>query len=239
MAGIAEEALAPLVPKETAGFRRYVKREPAGIVLVIAPWNYPFLTAGNTIFPALMAGNAVLLKHAAQTLLVGERFQAAADKAGLPKGLFQNIVLGHEQTEKLIASGKVESRQLHRLGRRRQGDRARRGRHLRLGRPRARRQGSGLCHARRETRPCDREPRRRRVLQFRPVLLRDRAHLCPREGLRAVPRRLCRSHEEISWSAIRSKRRRRSVRWRGQASPTTCATTARRRCARAPSRISG
>jgi acyl-CoA reductase-like NAD-dependent aldehyde dehydrogenase len=108
MAGIAEDALSPLLPKEASGFRRYVKRDPVGVVLVIAPWNYPFLTAGNTIFPALMAGNAVLLKHAAQTLLVGERFQAAADKAGLPKGLFQNVVLGHEQTERLIASGKVD-----------------------------------------------------------------------------------------------------------------------------------
>jgi acyl-CoA reductase-like NAD-dependent aldehyde dehydrogenase len=108
MASIAEEALSPLVPKEKAGFRRYVKREPVGIVFVIAPWNYPYLTAGNTIFPALMAGNAVLLKHAAQTLLVGERFQAAADKAGLPKGIFQNLVLSHGQTERLIASGQVD-----------------------------------------------------------------------------------------------------------------------------------
>ena len=108
MAGIAEEALAPLVPKKVDGFRRYVKREPIGIVLVIAPWNYPFLTAGNTIFPALMAGNAVLLKHAAQTLLVGERFQAAADRAGLPRGLFQNVVLNHEQTERLLGSGKID-----------------------------------------------------------------------------------------------------------------------------------
>jgi acyl-CoA reductase-like NAD-dependent aldehyde dehydrogenase len=107
MAGIAEEALAPLVPKEAPDFRRYVKREPVGIVLVIAPWNYPFLTAGNTIFPALMAGNAVILKHAAQTLLVGERFQAAADRVGLPKGLFQNLVLDHAQTEKLLGSGQV------------------------------------------------------------------------------------------------------------------------------------
>ena len=56
MAAIAEEALAPLVPKEKPGFRRYVKRDPVGLVLVIAPWNYPYLTAGNTIFPALMAG---------------------------------------------------------------------------------------------------------------------------------------------------------------------------------------
>jgi acyl-CoA reductase-like NAD-dependent aldehyde dehydrogenase len=107
MAAIAEEALSPLAPQEKAGFRRYVKREPVGVVLVIAPWNYPYLTAGNTIFPALMAGNAVILKHAAQTLLVGERFQAAADKAGLPKGLFQNLVLGHTETEQLLGSGKI------------------------------------------------------------------------------------------------------------------------------------
>ncbi len=107
MASIAEESLAPLMPKEKQGFRRYVKREPVGVVLVIAPWNYPFLTAGNTIFPALMAGDAVLLKHAAQTLLVGERFQEAADKAGLPRGLFQNLVLSHEQTERLIGSGRI------------------------------------------------------------------------------------------------------------------------------------
>jgi acyl-CoA reductase-like NAD-dependent aldehyde dehydrogenase len=108
MMGIAEEALAPLRPKETAGFRRTVKREPLGLVLVIAPWNYPYLTAVNSIFPALAAGNAVILKHAAQTLLVGERFQSAFDRAGLPKSLFQNVVLSHEQTERLISSGKVD-----------------------------------------------------------------------------------------------------------------------------------
>jgi acyl-CoA reductase-like NAD-dependent aldehyde dehydrogenase len=108
MAEIAEEALAPLTPKRAKGFRRYVKREPLVLVLVIAPWNYPFLTAANSIFPALIAGNAVLLKHAAQTLLVGERFQTAFDKAGLPRGLFQNIVLSHAQTERLIGSGKID-----------------------------------------------------------------------------------------------------------------------------------
>ena len=108
MANIAEESLAPLVPEEKEGFQRYVKHEPLGLVFVVAPWNYPYVTAGNTIFPALMAGNAVLLKHAAQTLLVGERFQAAADKAGLPRGLFQNVVLSHGQSEKLIGSGEID-----------------------------------------------------------------------------------------------------------------------------------
>ncbi|MFH1795211.1 MAG: aldehyde dehydrogenase family protein [Pseudomonadota bacterium] len=109
MVEIAEQALKPVMasnPKE--GFRRYVKREPLGVVMVIAPWNYPYLTAVNTIVPALIAGSAVILKHAAQTLLVGERFQKAFDMAGLPKGLFQNLVMNHAQTEKLLASGKID-----------------------------------------------------------------------------------------------------------------------------------
>ena len=109
MVEIAGAALKPMPaanPKD--GFRRYLKRDPLGVVLVIAPWNYPYLTAVNTIVPGLMAGNAVILKHAAQTLLVGERFQAAFDKAGLPKGLFQNIVMNHAQTEKLLGSGRID-----------------------------------------------------------------------------------------------------------------------------------
>jgi acyl-CoA reductase-like NAD-dependent aldehyde dehydrogenase len=108
MLSIAEEALRPVVPAETAGFRRYIKREPLGLVLVIAPWNYPYLTAVNSIFPALAAGNAVILKHAAQTLLAGDRLQAGFDKAGLPRGLFQNLVLSHAQSERLISSGMVD-----------------------------------------------------------------------------------------------------------------------------------
>ncbi|MEA2986744.1 MAG: hypothetical protein QOD94_2998, partial [Alphaproteobacteria bacterium] len=108
MVSIAESALAQLEPAAKEGFRRYVRREPLGIVLTIAPWNYPYLTAVNSIIPALMAGNAVLLKHATQTILVGDRFQAAMDRAGLPKGLFQNLVLSHDDTVKLIGSGRID-----------------------------------------------------------------------------------------------------------------------------------
>lgn len=106
MIEIAEAALAPLDPGPRQGFKRWIAREPLGLVLTIAPWNYPYLTAVNSVIPALMAGNAVLLKHSAQTLLVGERFQRAFD--GLPKGLFQNLVLTHEQTAALIASRAVD-----------------------------------------------------------------------------------------------------------------------------------
>jgi acyl-CoA reductase-like NAD-dependent aldehyde dehydrogenase len=108
MVALAEEALQPYYPPEKPGFKRYIAREPLGIVMVIAPWNYPYLTSINTIVPALLAGNAVILKHAAQTLLVGERFAEAFRRAGLPKGLFHNLVLSHEQTEKLIGSGRID-----------------------------------------------------------------------------------------------------------------------------------
>jgi acyl-CoA reductase-like NAD-dependent aldehyde dehydrogenase len=104
MVDLAPEALAPFVVDPG----RSVVRVPAGLVLVIAPWNYPFLTAANTIVPALLAGNAVLLKHSAQTPLAGERFAEALSAAGLPAGLFANLFLSHEQTARLLGSGLVD-----------------------------------------------------------------------------------------------------------------------------------
>ncbi|MEN5248969.1 aldehyde dehydrogenase family protein [Brucella pseudintermedia] len=108
MIDIAEDSLKAYVPAQKDGFRRYVKHVPLGVVMVIAPWNYPYLTAVNTIIPTLMAGNTVILKHATQTLLAGERFAKAFEKAGLPKGVFQNVVLDHASTEKLLASGTID-----------------------------------------------------------------------------------------------------------------------------------
>jgi acyl-CoA reductase-like NAD-dependent aldehyde dehydrogenase len=105
MIGIAAQALQNVTPEPKDGFLRYIKREPLGVVFTIAPWNYPYLTAVNSIIPALMAGNTVVLKHAASTLLVAERFQKAFDAAGLPKGVFQHLVLNHAQTSQIIAGG--------------------------------------------------------------------------------------------------------------------------------------
>jgi acyl-CoA reductase-like NAD-dependent aldehyde dehydrogenase len=102
MASIAAETLAPLVIEDSDRFRRYLAREPVGTVLVIAPWNYPYLTAVNTIVPALMAGNAVAFKGATQTLLVGETLVRAFKEAGLPEGLFTNLFISHETTSELI-----------------------------------------------------------------------------------------------------------------------------------------
>jgi acyl-CoA reductase-like NAD-dependent aldehyde dehydrogenase len=108
MISIAGDSLADILPAPKEGFSRRIAREPLGIVFTIAPWNYPYLTAVNSIIPALMAGNAVLLKHARQTLLVGERFAKAFEAAGLPEGLFHNLVLSHEQTAAMISGGKVD-----------------------------------------------------------------------------------------------------------------------------------
>jgi len=104
MAEIAEDALAPIVVEDSDAFRRVIKRVPHGLVLVVAPWNYPYMTAINTVAPALIAGNAVLLKHASQTPLVGERMAQAFHSAGIPEDVFQNVFLDHKTTSDLIAA---------------------------------------------------------------------------------------------------------------------------------------
>lgn len=101
---IAEDALSPIEIADDDSFRRYIKREPHGIVFVIAPWNYPYMTAVNTVVPALIAGNAVVLKHATQTLLVGERMARAFHEAGVPEDVFQNLFLDHQTVASLIAA---------------------------------------------------------------------------------------------------------------------------------------
>ncbi|TDQ67168.1 acyl-CoA reductase-like NAD-dependent aldehyde dehydrogenase [Maritalea mobilis] len=105
MANIAEKALAPIEIEESDQFVRYIERIPHGVVLVVAPWNYPYMTAINTVAPALIAGNSVMLKHASQTLLVGERLAEAFHAAGVPEEVFQNVFLDHDTTSALIAAG--------------------------------------------------------------------------------------------------------------------------------------
>jgi len=105
MAKIAEESLADIAVGEDEAFKRYIKRVPHGVVFVVAPWNYPYMTAINTVAPALIAGNTVVLKHATQTLLVGERMAKAFQDAGVPEDVFQNVFLDHDTTSALIADG--------------------------------------------------------------------------------------------------------------------------------------
>ena len=102
MAAIAEAGLADIPVGEDAQFKRYIRRVPQGVVFVVAPWNYPYMTAINTVAPALIAGNVVMLKHATQTLLVGERMAQAFHSAGIPEDVFANVFLDHDVTAGLI-----------------------------------------------------------------------------------------------------------------------------------------
>ncbi|WP_300586159.1 aldehyde dehydrogenase family protein [Marivita sp.] len=108
MADVAEESLAPMQIEDSDAFRRLIKRTPWGAVLVIAPWNYPYMTAINTVAPALIAGNTVILKHAGQTLAVGDHLAEAFHAAGVPEDVFQNLVLDHDTTSALLSERAVD-----------------------------------------------------------------------------------------------------------------------------------
>ncbi|MFO0688800.1 MAG: aldehyde dehydrogenase family protein [Myxococcota bacterium] len=104
LCAIAAEALADEVLPKKAGFRRFIRHEPVGVVLDIAAWNYPLAIAVNVIVPAVLAGNAVLVKHASQTALVAEQLERAFREAGAPEGLVQALPIDHAATARLIDS---------------------------------------------------------------------------------------------------------------------------------------
>jgi acyl-CoA reductase-like NAD-dependent aldehyde dehydrogenase len=103
MAMIAASALADIEVERSQNFHRFIRREPLGVVLVLAPWNFPWLTSVNAVIPAVLAGNAVILKMALQTPLVAERYAEAFAAAGLPSGVFQFLHVDHDQVARIIA----------------------------------------------------------------------------------------------------------------------------------------
>ncbi|MGE5523800.1 MAG: aldehyde dehydrogenase family protein [Rhodospirillaceae bacterium] len=107
MTSIAEDALADLAVEPKSGYQRFIRREPLGVVLVLAPWNYPWLTSVNAVVPAILAGNAVILKIAHQTPLVAERYRDAFRAAGLPEGVFQFLHIDHEHVARLIGDPRI------------------------------------------------------------------------------------------------------------------------------------
>ena len=108
MIAIAPQALGDVGADPRDNFTRFVRREPLGVVFTVAAWNYPFLIAVNSVIPALMAGNVVVLKHSAQTPLAAERFAECLTAAGLPEGVFQVLHASHEDTELIIRDPRVD-----------------------------------------------------------------------------------------------------------------------------------
>ncbi len=108
MIAIAPAALNDVSTPPKEGLRRFIRREPIGVVFTVAAWNYPYLIAVNSVVPALMAGNAVILKHSAQTPLCAERFAECLESAGLPKGVFQVVHASHEDTDRIVRDPRID-----------------------------------------------------------------------------------------------------------------------------------
>ena len=107
MIDIAAQELADLPAGPKENFQRFVRRDPIGVVLAIMPWNYPYLCSVNVVVPAIMAGNSVILKPAAQTPLTAERYAEAFSAAGLPEGVFQFLHTTHEDVARMIGDSRV------------------------------------------------------------------------------------------------------------------------------------
>lgn len=108
MIAIAEFALHDKELPFKEGFVRKIAREPLGVVLDLPAWNYPLLTAVNVVVPAVLAGNAVVLKHSPRSPLVGEHFADAFAKAGAPEGLVQALHATYPVTEAIAADPRVD-----------------------------------------------------------------------------------------------------------------------------------
>ncbi|MCC7496522.1 MAG: aldehyde dehydrogenase family protein [Bryobacterales bacterium] len=108
MIRLAPAALADDVQPAREGFHRFIRHEPLGIVLDIPAWNYPLLIAVNVVVPALLAGNAVLLKHSRLTPLCGDAFAEAFAAAALPPGLLASVHITHDAVSRLIQSRAVD-----------------------------------------------------------------------------------------------------------------------------------
>ena len=107
MIELADQGLATIKLHDKEGFQRWIQREAIGVIFVVAPWNYPYLTAINAIMPAILAGNTVILKHSAQTPLCAERLHEAFLAGGLPEGVFQYLHLSHKDTETVIKDERI------------------------------------------------------------------------------------------------------------------------------------
>jgi acyl-CoA reductase-like NAD-dependent aldehyde dehydrogenase len=107
MIDIAPAILADVGVEPRDGFQRFIRREPLGVVLVLVPWNYPYLASVNAVIPAIMAGNSVILKTAHQTPLVSERYAEAFAEADLPTGVFQYVHASHDDVARMIGDRRI------------------------------------------------------------------------------------------------------------------------------------
>ena len=102
----AETMLAPQ-PRATDASKSYVRFDPLGPVLAIMPWNFPFWQVFRFAAPALMAGNAAILKHASNVPRCALQIEEVFRTVGVPRGLFATVLVGSKAVGPLIADPRV------------------------------------------------------------------------------------------------------------------------------------
>ncbi|KAK3292116.1 Aldehyde/histidinol dehydrogenase [Chaetomium fimeti] len=86
---ISDDVLQDTPGEAEKGFKRFIRKVPVGPVLIIFAWNYPYLILVNSLIPALLSGNSVILKPSPQTPTIVEQVAKAFTEAGLPNGVLQ------------------------------------------------------------------------------------------------------------------------------------------------------
>lgn len=92
---------------ETSAARSYVQYQPLGTILAVMPWNYPFWQVMRFAAPAVMAGNVVVLKHAANVPQCALQVEELFRSAGFPPGVFQTLLVGRDRVDKLLEDPRV------------------------------------------------------------------------------------------------------------------------------------
>jgi acyl-CoA reductase-like NAD-dependent aldehyde dehydrogenase len=85
----------------------YVAFRPLGVVLAVMPWNFPYWQVFRAAVPAMMAGNAVLVKHAENTTRCGLEIERIVAEAGAPQGLLSALLASNEHTDELIGDARI------------------------------------------------------------------------------------------------------------------------------------
>lgn len=108
MITLADAGLAPIDVGGDDGIERTIRKVPLGVVLDLPAWNYPLLTAVNVIMPAVLAGNAVIVRHAPRSPLCGAMFASAFRDAGADPRLVQAIDCSHALTEQMVGDSRID-----------------------------------------------------------------------------------------------------------------------------------
>ena len=103
----AEKFLAPVKLHPTIG-EAHMESSPIGIIFGVEPWNFPYYQLARVAGPHLMAGNVLMIKHASCVPQCAMAFEKVWADAGAPEGLYTNLLISHDQSERIIDDPRIK-----------------------------------------------------------------------------------------------------------------------------------